>query len=87
MMTIRQRLLELEKIEAVKVNDSLPDDNVVLVQMTSSVVRLLTGLPLTNVQWPSEGGMKTNYKAMEIVVPQLRSDQNSRTGIAHGTPA
>jgi hypothetical protein len=82
-ITIRARLKMIDGIIDVKVNDRLPADNMVLVQMTSDVVRLVRGMALQNVEWATEGGMVTKYKVMTIQVPQLRSDQNGRTGIIH----
>lgn len=79
--TIRQRILEISGIQDVKVVDKLSDDTVVLVQMTSDVVRLVNGLGITTVEWQTEGGMVFHYKVMLIQVPQLRADQNGRTGI------
>jgi uncharacterized linocin/CFP29 family protein len=81
--TIRERILQLNNITDVKVVDFLPDDNVLLVQMTNDVVRLVRGMGLTNVEWQSQGNMVTDYKVMTIQVPQIRSDQNNKCGIAH----
>jgi hypothetical protein len=39
----------------------------------------------TTVQWPSQGGMRQNFKVMCIKVPQIRSNYASQTGIVHGT--
>ena len=83
LMTVRERLLKLGGIQGIKVVDSLPANNVLLVQMTSDVVRLVRGMGLTNIQWATEGGMVTKFKVMTIQVPQIRSDQNGRTGIVH----
>ena len=83
--TIRQRILEISGIEAVKVADKLTAANVLLVQMTSDVVRIVDGLPITTVQWDSEGGMKVNFKVMTILVPQIRNDQNNNSGVTHWT--
>lgn len=82
-LTIRERLLKIESIEAIKVSDFLPADNVVMVQMTSNVVRLVKGFAMQNVQWKSEGGMVTNYKVMTIQVPQIRATQSGQCGIVH----
>ena len=79
--TIRERILKIAGISGIKVVDKLTADNVVLVQMTSDVVRLVRGMGLTNVQWQTEGNMVTKYKVMTIQVPQIRSDQNGKTGI------
>lgn len=81
--TIRQRILEISGIQDVKVVDKLTANNVILVQMTSNVVRLVNGLGITTVEWQTEGGMVFHYKIMMIQVPQLRADQNGRTGIIH----
>jgi len=81
--SIRQRLLEVEGLEDIVVADKLAADNSVLVQMTPNVVRMVTGMPLTTVEWDSLGGMVHNYRVMTIMVPQLRADANNRTGIVH----
>ena len=79
--TIRARIKEIESIVDVKVSDKLAANKVILVQMTQDVVRLVQGLPLTPVEWQTEGNMLHHYKIMTIQVPQLRSDANSRSGV------
>lgn len=81
--TIRERILKIAGISGIKVVDRMATDNVILVQMTKDVVRLVRGIPLQNVQWKSEGNFITNYKVMTIQVPQIRSDQNGKSGIVH----
>jgi hypothetical protein len=79
--TIRQRLSELDSIEEILVLDKLSDDNVVLVQLTSDVIRTISGLPVTTVQWDSVGGLGLNFKVMAIQVPQPRATQSGKSGI------
>ena len=67
----------------VKVIDTLTAHNVLLVQMTSDVVRLVQGLGITNVEWSTEGNMITKYKVMTIQVPQVRCDYNLKSGVTH----
>ncbi len=81
--TIRERILKIAGIRGIKVIDSLASNNVLLVQMTPDVVRLVQGLPLQNVEWNTEGGMVTKFKVMSIAVPQIRSDQNNKSGVVH----
>jgi hypothetical protein len=81
--TIRERILKIAGIKGIKVIDTLPGDNVLLVQMTPDVVRLVTGLGLQNVEWNTEGNWVTKYKVIAIQVPQIRSDQSGRSGIVH----
>lgn len=81
--TIRERILKIAGISGIKVVDTLPADNIIMVQMTSDVVRLVQGMGLRNVEWTTEGKFIHKYKVMTIQVPQIRSDQNGRTGIVH----
>jgi hypothetical protein len=81
--TIRQRILAISNILGIKVIDTLAADNILFVQMTSNVVRLVRGMGLQNVEWTTEGKFITKYKVMTIQVPQIRSDMNGRSGIVH----
>ena len=83
--TIRERIEKIRGIMGIKVIDTLPEDNVLLVQMTSDVVRLVKGMGIQNVQWDTEGKWITKYKVMTIQVPQLRADQDGNCGINHAT--
>jgi len=79
--TIRERLLSIAGIKGIKVIDTLAADNVLLVQMTTDVVRLIQGFGLQNVQYQTEAGWITKFKVVTIQVPQIRSDQNGKSGI------
>jgi len=81
--TIRERILKIANISGIKVIDTLTANNVLLVQMTTDVVRLVKGLAIQNVQWAAQGNFVTNYKVLTIQVPQIRSDQNGKSGIVH----
>ena len=84
-VTVRDRILKVAGVSGIKVVDTLPADNVLMVQMTSDVVRLVRGLDLQNVEWMTEGKFMHKYKVLTIQVPQIRSDQNGKTGIVHGS--
>jgi len=81
--TTRERILKISGITDIKVIDKLPANNVLLVQMTSDVVRLVRGMGLQSVQWDTEGKFITKYKVLTIQVPQIRSDQAGKCGIMH----
>ena len=81
--TIRERIMKIAGIQAIKVIDRLASSNVLLVQTTTDVVRIVRGMGLTNVQWSTEGNFVHKYKVLTIQVPQIRSDYNGRTGIIH----
>ena len=81
--TTRERILKLAGITDIKVVDTLADDNVLLVQMTPDVVRLVNGMSITNVEWTSPDKFINKYKVLAIQVPQIRSDQDGNCGIVH----
>jgi len=81
--TIRERVGAIEAIRTIKVADKLSSDNVILVQMTQDVVRLVEGLPITTVEWQTEGNMIFHFKVMAISIPQIRADQESNCGVTH----
>ena len=81
--TIRDRILKIENISDIKVIDTLPDDNVVMVRMNAEVVRLVKGMGIQNIQWKTEGGFVNKFKVLTIQVPQIRADYNGKSGILH----
>lgn len=92
--TLRQRLMEIEGITAVRRLDFLSSaQTLLLVQMSSETVRAVNGLDFTTVQWEERGGAQINVKVMAIHVPDLRSQYvgsstSSRVcGVVHATTA
>lgn len=83
--TVRDRLLEIGGLNIVKVADYLTAGQMVLVNMDKSTVRLIEGMPVTNIEWKVGAGMRTNFKVMTIEVPQIRSDKDSNCGVVHYT--
>ena len=80
--TLRERI---EKIAPVMGLDYLSNYDVLMIQMTSDVIREVIGMDVMSVQWESEGGMALNYKVMAILVPQPRSDFEGQCGINHAS--
>ncbi len=84
--TVRNRLRDIEGIIDAKSLDYLTGTfEILLVQFTEDVIRLIEAMDITTLQWSTEGGLLLNFKVMAIVVPQVRADQNSRTGIIYAT--
>lgn len=84
-LTIRQRILQIEGLQAVRVADMLPTNKVVLVQMTSDVVDIVVGQPPTVIPWTSLDGFSIHNLIMAIMIPRVRSDYNGDSGICVGT--
>lgn len=83
--TVRERLLKVGGIVESKTADFLTADNVLLVPLASQYARIVMGMQPTTLEWTSQGGMVFHYKVMAIIVPQLRADQESRTGLVHAS--
>lgn len=86
-ITIRQRLLQIEGLEAIRVADKMPPNRIALVQMTSDVVDVVVGQEPTVIPWTSLDGFMIYNLVMAIVIPRVRSDSNNDSGIAIGTLA
>jgi uncharacterized linocin/CFP29 family protein len=82
-VTIRQRILQVAGITDVKVVDKMTAGGILLVSMQSDVVRLVQGMPITTLEWSTDGGMMVHFKVMTILVPQIFEDQSNRSGIIH----
>jgi hypothetical protein len=94
--TIRQRLLQIESLQAIRTADLMPAGNgatpsignkVALVQMTSDVIDMVVGQPPTVIPWTSLDGFMINNIVMAIMIPRVRSDYNGDSGICVGTTA
>jgi len=83
--SIRQRIMEIDGIEFIKVADKLYDDNVIMLDLKKETVRIVVGFQPMMVEWTSHGGMQFEYKIMAIMVPQFRADANGRMGLVHAT--
>ena len=86
-LTVRQRLLKLEGLEAVRTADMLPSTKAVLVQMTSDVIDVVVGQQPTVIPWTSLDGFMIHNLVMAIMIPRVRSDYNGDSGICIGTTA
>lgn len=83
-LTLRDRALKIEGISSIVTADYLPTYDVLMVQMTSDIVRAVIGMDMTTLSWETEGGLMLHYKVLGILVPQIRADYEDQTGIVHG---
>jgi hypothetical protein len=65
----------------------LTDTEMILVEMKARQVREIIGMEVSTVQWEEKGGTTVHFKVMAILIPNIRSDQNDRIGLVHGTVA
>jgi uncharacterized linocin/CFP29 family protein len=89
--TLRQRISEIDGITAVRTLDYLDTStstyNMILLEMDSGTIRLVIGMDVMTLEWDDMGGLRKNYKVMCIIIPQLRADMDSNTGILHASTA
>lgn len=85
--TILARIKEISSIAQVEfvpfLNKTVATAQAILIHKSQDVFRMVDALPVTNVEWQTEGGMQIHYKAMTIQVPQPRADQANKCGIVH----
>lgn len=87
---VMERLMAYSEVEAIRPLDALPDDNVVLVQMTRDVLDLSEAQSVTTVQW-EKNPFVTNFRVLTVAGPQIKSieteDGDTVNGIVHLRPA
>lgn len=86
-LTLRERILKIDGIQSCLTLDYLQNYDLILVQTTSDIARIVVGMEITTLQWESNGGLQKNFKVMAILVPQFRKDHNGNTGIVYGKPS
>jgi uncharacterized linocin/CFP29 family protein len=80
------RVLEnFPQLQFFKPSDRLVDDDGVLVQMTRDSVDLAVAQNIVTVEWSEMGGMISRFKVMAAMVPRIKSDANSASGVVHYT--
>jgi len=85
--SLRTRLAQTDGLSWIRKTDYLTGYQVLLVSLRSDVVRAVTGMGLTTLQWEEEGGLEIHFKVMAIMVPQIRANSDGVTGLVHGVAA
>ncbi len=85
-LTIDQRLLQINNLNAIKVSPALANNNIVLAEMSPRSIKLINGMNMTAVDWepPGSPNWNHNFKAIAMSVPLLISDYDGNCGIVHG---
>jgi hypothetical protein len=85
--SLMNRIMEMTNISFMEMTDYLSGWQIVMFDLNSRTIRLLTGMELQPVSWEEPGGQAWNLKIMGILVPEVRTDVKGDTGIIHGTAA
>jgi len=88
-LTTLDRLGKLQGISQITQLDYLDRAfyDLVLVQMTADTLQVVNAMPPTPLQWETHGGLRREYKIMQIKVPRFYRNYNGTAGIVHGSVA
>lgn len=81
--TFLERILAFQDIKGVRPLDDLPDDNVLLVQMTEDVIDLSEAQSPTTVQW-EKSPFVTNFRVLTVAGPHIKSIENQAGNTING---
>lgn len=81
--SIMQRVMEVPGIQGIMPTNKLTGENVLMIQLTSDVIRMINGIQPMMVEWDSRGGFLLNFMIFCIILPQIRSDYAGQSGIMH----
>lgn len=84
--SLRTRILLTPGLQDIKISKNLANDNVVLVEMSPTTVKLIEGIEPTVVDWtmPAAPTWTHNFKALAMQVPMFLSDYDDQIAIMHG---
>lgn len=88
--SIMERLREITaggRALNIEVADRLPANTTVMLQMTSDVVDIVDGQRPVVVPWTSPDGFTLFWMVMAIMVPRVKYDYETQSGIVVGTPS
>ena len=82
---LQNKIAELSVINSVQQLDYLTGNQLVLVRRSAQTASILVGMDMRLVQWNTDGGETLNMRLMALMVPLIRQDQSSQSGIVHYT--
>lgn len=80
--TIRSRIAEIPGIAGIMASSRVPIGEVMLVQLSQETIQMIDGIQPTVIAWNSHGGMQLHFKVLAIMLPRIRADFLSQSGIA-----
>jgi hypothetical protein len=83
--SIYRRLMEIDSLKYIKTNVFLPNDHIVMINLSSQSIQLLEGFQPRMIEWSANGGMSYMFKVMAIMPIKIKRDALNQCGIAHFT--
>ena len=82
---LERAIANIPQISSVEICDYLTGKQLLLVQEDSNTVRTVIGMDIQTVQWQERGGLLEKFRVMAMMVPQMKVDQASNSGVIHYT--
>ena len=82
---LERAIANIPQISSVEVCDYLTGKQLLLVQEDSNTVRTVIGMDIQTVQLQERGGLLEKFRVMAMMVPQMKVDQASNSGVIHYT--
>jgi uncharacterized linocin/CFP29 family protein len=83
-----ERILDgMDGVLSIRMSEHLPADKVLLVQMTSDVVDVITGQQPTLVSWEDGPGWERFFVVMACIIVRIKSNILGNQGFAIGSPS
>ena len=84
-LTYLDIIKNMSGIDDVKSSDQMTANDIVLVEMSRETVDLAVAVDLKVVEWPTHGGMQSNFKVMAVIAPRVKSDYDDNCGVVYDT--
>ena len=81
--SLQAAIAKLPGMASVQMLDYLTGNQLLLVERSAQVARIVMGMDITTVQWQENGGATEKFRVMAMMVPQMKVDQNNNCGITH----
>ena len=82
-LTLRERLMRIDSIKAIKTAEFLPYGTFLMVEMSAGTINAISGLDISTVQWQSDAGFEVHFKVLCIMLPRIKVDFYGSTGISY----
>lgn len=86
-LTVRERITNEfdQEIGAIRRAEHLDDGEAVMIDPRQDVVQLVMAEDVQMIEWTSGSEMTNHYKIMSAMAPEVKSDAQGRSGVAHLT--
>lgn len=82
-----ERIMKLPNVAGVTMHPTLTDGEILMVQMSSDVVRLAEAMDIQVREWASPDGLTSIFRVMMCATVEVKARYDGKSGIVHATGA